>query len=169
MRVIMMELVADFRSDDSNISLSSDELRRILFEEIQAMDAEITDLVRQRASSYFPENYSVFVRTHLDPAGSRAITELWIVDPNVRWPFGLLTRSAWRILAPMLGHVVREAFESRLQAISLDIDPQRIKITSLTPTRAWRDPVVLSILVVVLTSIYWLYLHQPIKGWFGLP
>ncbi len=165
MRVIRMELVAKLTSDDSNISLSSDELRKVLFQEIQLMDSEITDLVRQRANSYFPENYSVFVRTHLDPAGSKATTELWIVDPTVRWPFGLLTRSAWKILAPMLAHVVRESFESRLQSISLDIDPKCIRITDLTPMRTWRDPVILSFMMVVMTSIYWLYIHEFVNAW----
>jgi len=169
MRVIKMDLVAAIRSNDSNLSLTSDQLRRVLFQEIQAMDSEITDAVRQGASSYFPENFSVFARTYLDANGSTAVTELWVVDPNVRWPFGLLTREAWKILAPMLAHVVQTAFESRLQNITFDIDPKAIKITALTPTRTWRDPVLLSILMVVGTSIYWVFFHDWIKALPFLP
>ncbi len=160
MRVIKLELIAKVRSDDSSISLVSDELRSMLFKELEAMDTEITDAVRQRASSYFPTDYSVFARTLLDSGGSAAITELWVVDPTIRWPFGLLTRSAWKLLAPMLAHVVEDAFEARLQNVSFDIDPKTIKITVLTPTRTWRDPVILSVLMVILTSVYWLLVHD---------
>jgi hypothetical protein len=164
MRVIRMELIAKLRSEDKSISLASDELRKILFQQLESMDLEITDVIRQRASSYLPANYSVFARTHLEPEGSVATTELWIVDPTIRWPFGLLTRSAWKLLAPLLAHVVRESFESRLQNVSLDVDPNNIKVMALTPTRTWRDPMLLSILMVILTSAYWLYLHGWIKG-----
>lgn len=163
MRMIKMELIAKVRSDDSNISLVSDDLRSMLFQELEAMDAEITDAVRQRASSYFPTDYSVFARTNLDSGGSAAITELWVVDPTIRWPFGLLTRSAWKLLAPMLAHVVEDAFEARLQNVSFDIDPKTIRITVLTPTRTWRDPVILSVLMIVLTSVYWLLVHDWLK------
>lgn len=160
MRVIKLELVAKVRSDDNSISLVSDELRSMLFKELEAMDTEITDAVRQRASSYFPTDYSVFARTLLDSGGSATMTELWVVDPTIRWPFGLLTRSAWKLLAPMLAHVVEDAFEARLQNVSFDIDPRTIKITVLTPTRTWRDPVILSVLMVILTSVYWLLVHD---------
>jgi len=160
MRVIQLVLHAKIGSDDSNISLSSDELRTMLFDEIEAMDAEITDAVRQRASSYFPKTFTVFARTYLDYNGSAAVTELWVVDPTVRWPFGLLTRSAWKILAPMLSHVVQDSFEARLQNISFAIDPKTIKIKALAPTRTWQDPALLSILMVMLTSLYWIYFHD---------
>lgn len=164
MRVIRMELIAIVRSDDKSISVASDDLRKILFQQLESMDLEITDIIRQRASSYLPASYSVFVRTHLEPEGSIATTELWIVDPTIRWPFGLLTRSAWKILAPLLAHVVRESFQSRLQNVSLDVNPKSIKVTALTPTRTWRDPVLLSILMVTLTSVYWQYIHGWIKS-----
>ena len=165
MRVIRMELVAQLKPDDRRSGLSSDEIRATLFQEIRSLDYEITDIVRKRASSYCPNDYSVFVRTHLEPAGSRAITDLWIVDPTVRWPFGLLTRSAWKILAPMFAHVVRESFAARLQSTAFDINLKCIKITALTPTRTWRDPVILSVITVVLTSAYWLYLDDLVKVW----
>ncbi len=167
MRVIRIELIALLHSNDDNLSLASEEMRAMLVREIASMDAEITEDVRQRASAYFPENYSVFVRTRLDSQELSTLTELWVVDPTVRWPAGLLSRSAWKLLSPMLAHVVEESYESRLQRVKVDIDPSRIKVISLIPTRGWRDPVLLSIAMVILTSIYWLFAHNWLMGLIG--
>ncbi len=157
MRVIRIELPATLGSADPAISLASDEIRTQLFRELKALDAELNETVRQRAKSYFPESFSVFVRTHLAPDKLGTTTELWVVDPNIGWPAGLLTRRAWTLFIPILAHVVRDAMSSRFHGVSFDMREDAAKVDVLAPTRAWRDPVVLSIVVFILTCLFWLY------------
>lgn len=157
MRVIRIELPATLGSADPAISLASDEIRSQLFRELKALDAELNETVRQRAKSYFPESFSVFVRTHLAPDKLGTTTELWIVDPNIGWPAGLLTRRAWLLFVPILAHIVREAMSSRFQGISFDMREDAARVQVFAPTRTWRDPVVLSLIVFILTNLLWLY------------
>ena len=157
MRVINIELPATLASADPAISLASDEIRAQLFHELKALDAELNETVRQRAKAYFPENFSVFVRTHLAPDKLGTLTELWIVDPNVRWPAGLLTRRAWSLFIPILAHAVREGMSSRFQGIHFDMHEQQAIVRAFAPRRSFTDPVLLSIAVAVLTSLLWVY------------
>jgi hypothetical protein len=159
MRVIKIELPATLGSSDPSISLASDELREQLFREMQAADPEISDRIRQRALSYFPESYSVFVRTHFAPDRAGTVTELWIVDPTIRWPAGLLARSAWRLFIPIMAHAVRDSIAGHFDKLNVEIKEKDARITVLVPTRGWRDPVILSVAVLVLTSLYWLLVH----------
>jgi len=165
MRVIKIELPATLSANDPNISLASDEIRAQLFREIRDLDYELNETVRQRARTYFPESYSVFVRTLLAPDRIGTTTEMWVVDPTIRWPAGLLTRSAWRLFIPILSHVARDAMTSRFQAITFDMKEKDAKITVLAPTRGWRDPVLLSIAVFVLTNAYWIWVHPYLMQW----
>jgi hypothetical protein len=159
MRVIKIELQAALSSADPSISLASDELRGQLFREMQAADAEISERIRQRARSYFPESYSVFVRTRLEPDRAVTVTELWVVDPTIRWPAGLLTRSAWRLFIPIMAHAVKESIASQFDNLNIEVRERDARIVVLAPTRSWRDPVLLSVAVAVLTSLYWLVVH----------
>jgi hypothetical protein len=184
MRIIKVELPGSLTSADASISLASEEIRAQLFRQIRAIDYELSEHVRQRASTYFPPSYSVFVRTLL-PAGQgrgpesdavqtegerragklpqngpNLLTELWIVDPTIRWPQGLLTRSAWRLLVPALAHAVGESYQARLEGILVSMDEKRARLTVLAPTRGWRDPVLLAVFVLILTSLFWL-IAQP--------
>ena len=120
------------------------------------MDYELSELVRQRAAGYFPPSYSVFVRTQLAPDKIATLTELWVVDPNIRWPAGLLTRSAWKLFIPVLAHVVQEATLQRFPTLHVDMAEKDARVTVLAPTRSWRDPVILSVAVFVLTTAFWL-------------
>lgn len=163
MRVIKVELPAALSSADPNISLASDEIRYQLFSELRALDTELNEVVRQRARSYFPEHYSVFVRTLLSPDRVGTTTELWIVDPTIRWPGGLLTRSAWRLFIPILAHVVRDAMSSRFGSVTFDMNEANARITVLAPTRSYCDPLVIGIVAVVATSLYWVFLHPYLK------
>ena len=156
MRVIKVDLPATLRSSDPNITLASDEIRAQLFKELKALDYELSELVRQRAAGYFPASYSVFVRTQLAPDKIGTLTELWIVDPNIRWPAGLLTRSAWRLFIPVLGHVVKETTTQRFPTLEVDMAEADARVTVLAPTRSWRDPVILSGAVFIATSLFWL-------------
>ena len=159
MRVIKVELPATMSSADPELSLASDAIRHQLFQELRTLDAEINEMVRQRARSYFPEDYSVFVRTLLAPDRIATTTELWIVDPTIRWPTGLLTRSAWRIFIPILAHVVRDAMSSRFPGVKFQMQEHDAKIAVLAPTRSYRDPVVVAVAVFLLTSLYWVFVH----------
>lgn len=156
MRVIKVELPAALHSTDASISFASDELRAQLFRQIEELDYELGELVRHRAGAYFPASYSVFVRSRTDPDHIRMTTELWIVDPTVRWPRGLLTRQAWRLFIPILSHVVQDVFRQRLPQVMLDISEKDARVTVLAPTRTWRDPVILSVGIFLLTSIFWI-------------
>ena len=158
MRVIKIELPATLGSADPSISLASDQVRTQLFEELRALDSELNETVRQRAKAYFPESFSVFVRTHLAPDMLETRTELWIVDPTVRWPAGLLTRRAWKLFIPILAHVVREAMTSRIERIMFDVREESATVDVLAPTRAWYDPLVIAIVAFVLTTVLWLYI-----------
>ena len=138
MRIIKVELPAALHSTDPSISLASDELRAQLFRQIEMLDYEFGELVRHRAGTYFPANYSVFVRTRTDPERIRMTTDLWIVDPTVRWPRGLLTRQAWRLFIPILSHVVQDVFHSRLPQVALAINEKDARVSVFAPTRTWR-------------------------------
>ncbi|MCB1505966.1 MAG: hypothetical protein KDJ47_13395 [Hyphomicrobiaceae bacterium] len=158
MRIIKLDLPAIYRSADPEISLVSDEIRRQLFSELQRMDYEISEYVRQRAAAYLPPTYSVFARTQLRPEKTGAVTELWIVDPTVRWPAGLLTRSAWKLFVPILANVVRDTTMQRFPNIEVEMQEKDARVSVLAPTRSWRDPVILSTGVFLLTTLLWLFI-----------
>lgn len=164
MRVIKLDLPATFRSADPEISLVSDEIRKQLFVELERMDYELSEYVRQRAAGYLPPNYSVFVRTQMRPEKTGTVTELWVVDPNIRWPAGLLTRSAWKLFVPILSHVVRDTTMQRFQGVEVDMPEKDARVTVLAPTRSWRDPVILSTIVFLLTSALWLFVLPFLRG-----
>jgi hypothetical protein len=159
MRVIKIDLPASMSPVDPELSLVSEEIRDQLFKELAEIDSEMNETVRQRARSYFPESYSVFVRTLLLPDRVGMSTELWIVDPNIRWPAGLLTRSAWRLFVPIFTHVVKDAMSSRMPGVKFHMKEKDAKVTVLAPTRIYKDPVVLVLLTIILTTLYWLVVH----------
>ena len=164
MRVIKIVLPAVPRALDDSVSLCSSEIRSQLYNELAALDADLNSLVKAKAEAYFPAHYSVFTRTHRDDVRNIVTTELWVVDPTIRWPAGLLTRSAWRLFIPVMGHVVRDAYAERITGAAVDVREDEATITVLAPTRGWRDPIILSGIVLVLTTAFWLlawpYLQQ---------
>ncbi len=159
MRVIKIELPAALTAADPNISLASDDIRAQLFKELKALDTELSETVRQKAKAYFPDSYSVFVRTLLSPDKVTTTSELWIVDPNIGWPAGLLTRRAWALFIPILAHVVREAMSSRFEGVNFEMKEEAAKITVLAPARAWHDPIVVALAVLAMTTLFWLYVY----------
>ena len=159
MRVIKIELPAALSAADPNISLASDDIRAQLFKELKALDTELSETVRAKAKAYFPESYSVFVRTLLSPDKIATTSELWIVDPNIGWPAGLLTRRAWTLFIPILAHVVREAMSSRFEGVNFEMKEDAAKITVLAPARAWHDPIVVGLGVLAATTLFWLYIY----------
>lgn len=165
MRVIKIDLPAIPRALDEAVSLSSKEVRRQLFRELEALEPDVSELVKSKARAYFPTEYSVFTRTHLDEPHNQVTTELWVVDPTIRWPAGLLTRSAWRLFIPIMGHVVHDAYAERLTGAAVDVREPDAKIAVLAPTRGWRDPIILSGIVVVLTTAFWLLAWPPLYAY----
>jgi len=169
MRVIKIDLPASMSPVDPELSLVSDEIRDQLFKELAEIDSDLNETVRQRARSYFPESYSVFVRTLLLPDRVGTSTELWIVDPNIRWPAGLLTRSAWRLFIPIFTHVVKDAMSSRMPGVKFHMKEQDAKVTVLAPTRTFKDPVILVAVTFILTTLYWVLVHPHIAMLFPGP
>lgn len=165
MRVIKIELPANLSPVNPEISLASEEIRGQLYRELANLDTQINDNVRERARSYFPQAYSVFVRTLPDPDRISTSTQLWIVDPNIRWPAGLLTRSAWQLFVPIFAHVVREAMTSQMPGVKFNIKEQDAKVTVFAPTRAWKDPLIVGIVTFLLTTAFWLVGHPYIVKW----
>jgi hypothetical protein len=159
MRIFKIDLPATLASIDPDISLASDPLRDQLRRELDALTLELGENVRQRAATYFPPEFTVFVRFAFFTDDNRARVTLWIDDPTVRWPSGLFARRAWRLLVPVVTHVVRETFEARVRSIRMDIDERRARVTSLAPARAWSDPAILAIAVTLLGAVFWLIVH----------
>ncbi|MGI9523619.1 MAG: hypothetical protein ACR2PG_18460 [Hyphomicrobiaceae bacterium] len=156
MRVIKIELPASPRALDDTVSLSSSDVRHQLYQELAAIEAEVSELVKQKGRSYFPENYSVFTRSHFDETRNSVTTELWVVDPTIRWPAGLLARSAWKLFIPIMVHVVEDAYSQRLVGATLGVRERDASITVFAPTRGWRDPIILSGTIVLISAVFWL-------------
>jgi len=169
MRIIKIDLPASMSPVDPEISLASDEIRDQLFRELASLDSEINEVVRQRARAYFPDAYSVFVRTLLLPDRVATSTELWIVDPTIRWPAGLLTRSAWRLFIPIFAHVVREAMSSRVPGVKFALRDKDARVTVFAPTRSYKDPVFVLVATFLLTTLYWLVVHPYLTFWLSGP
>ena len=165
MRIFKIELPATLTSVDPDISLASDPLREQLRRELDALTHELGENVRQRAATYFPPEFTVFVRFAFFTDDSRARVTLWIDDPTVRWPGGLFARRAWRLLVPIVIHIVRETFEARVRSIRMEIDEKRARVASLAPARVWNDPVILTAVVTLLGAGYWLFVHPWIWAW----
>ena len=159
MRIFKIELPAAFASIDPNVSLASDGLREQLYRELDAVKDELAEGVRRRAATYFPSDYTVFVRFLFPADDPRACVTIWVDDPTVRWPSGLFARRAWSLSIPIVTHIVKETFEARVRSVRIDIDSRRARVASLAPARGWLDPVILTVIVAVLSAGYWLIAH----------
>jgi len=165
MRIFKIELPAAIKSIDPDISLASDALREQLRRELDALTHELGENVRQRAATYFPADFTVFVRFTFQTEANRADVTLWIDDPTVRWPSGLFARRAWRLLLPLVTHIVRDTFEARVTSIRIDIDEKKARVVALAPARAWNDPAIVAAVVTVIGAGYWLMVHPWVWGW----
>ena len=165
MRILKIELPATIASADPDVSLASDLLREQLRRELDALKEELGESVRQRATAYFPSDYTVFVRFSFWVDGNRANVTVWIDDPTVRWPSGLFARRAWKLSIPIVSHIVAEVFQARAKSIRLDIDEKRARIVSFAPLRGWQDPAILAAAVALISTGYWLFLHPTMWAW----
>jgi hypothetical protein len=165
MRILKIELPASIASADPDVSLASDLLREQLRRELDALKEELGESVRQRAMTYFPSDYTVFVRFAFWVDSNKANVTVWIDDPTVRWPTGLFARRAWKLSIPIVSHIVAEVFQARAKSIRLDIDEKRARIVSFAPLRGWQDPAILAAAVALISAGYWLFLHQTVWAW----
>ena len=165
MRIFKIELPATIRSIDPDVSLASDGLREQLRRELEALSHELSESVRARAASYFPADYTVFVRFFFWVDDHTAKVILWIDDPRVRWPTGLFARRAWKLSIPILTHIVKEIFEARVRSIRFDINEKKARVASFAPARGWVDPVILTGIVALATTGYWLLVHPWVWAW----
>ena len=164
MRILKFELPATLASIDPNLSLASDELREQLYRELDALKDKLAEEVRQRAIPYFPPDFTVFVRFLFWAGENKARVILWIEDPTVRWPSGLLARRAWKLSIPIVTHIVKEVFEARVKSIRMDINERKVRVLSLAPVRGWFDPLVLTVVVTAINAAYWLIIHPWLWG-----
>lgn len=166
MRISKIELPATIKSIDPNISLASDALREQLHLELNALADELGESVRRRAATYFPPNFTAFVRFSFRvDDNNRAKVTLWIDDPTARWPNSLVSRRAWKLSIPIITHIVKETFEARVKSIQIDIDERKARVTSLASARAWNDPLILTVIVTLIGAGYWLLVHPSIWAW----
>ena len=165
MRIFKIELPATIRSIDPDVSLASDGLREQLGRELDALRQELSETVRARAVTYFPSDYTVFVRLSFSVDDHAAKVILWIDDPNVRWPNGLFARRAWKLSVPIMTHIVKEIFDARLRSIRFDINERKARVAAFAPARGWADPVILTGIVALASTLYWLVVHPWFWAW----
>jgi hypothetical protein len=156
-RILRIQLNGQLRPTHPGIKLENKDVRQQFCKEMDGLLTELTEAIRKRIASYFPEDYSVFVRFLMAPESDSAKVLVWVDDPTIRWPAGLLSRRAWKLSVPVLAHAVSEAFAERIQGIALDIDRSHSRVSSLAPMRFWSDPFVIGIGVTALVSAAWLY------------
>jgi len=158
MRVLRIELRATLVANNPSVRFDTEGVHRQFYEEMAGLIPELTEVSRKRIASLFPSDYSVFVRMTLQPEADSANIRIWVDDPTIRWPAGLLARRAWKLSVPVLSHALSDTFEQRIQGISMQIERSNACITSLAPMRIWSDPVVLIFGIFGLTTVFWLYL-----------
>ena len=165
MRILKIELPATLTSTDPDVSLASDSLREQLRRELDALKDDFAEDVRRRATSYFPSGFTIFVRFFFNVDDNSAKVILWIDDPTMRWPSGLLARRAWRLSVPIVSHIAKETFEARVESIGITINEKKARVASFAPARGWLDPVILTVMVALISAGYWLVVHPWVWAW----
>lgn len=169
MRILRIDLPAWLKSNNSQINLKSETVREQLRREMDSLRGELGEVIRERASAYFPPEYTIFVRISFEAGTNRANATVWVDDPNVRWPAALFARRAWALSIPILSHIIKETFEERVQSISMEINENKARIDSFTPLRGWSDPVILTIIVLFLSGGFWYFVQYVFNSeFFGL-
>lgn len=158
MRLLRIEMRAHLQPTNAHMKIETADLRERLHQELSALIPEISEQSRQRIASYFPGDYSVFVRMVPDPETNTVKVLIWVDDPTIRWPAGLLARRAWKLSVPVLAHAVSETFDQRFQGIAMQIDRTQARVSSFAPVRIWNDPLFLAAFSFVAASALWLYL-----------
>ncbi|MGI9388022.1 MAG: hypothetical protein ACR2OX_11380 [Methyloligellaceae bacterium] len=160
MRILRIDLPAWLKSNNSQINLKSEAVREQLRRDLESLRGELSETIRERASAYFPPDYTIFVRIAFDAKTGIARATVWVDDPKVRWPAALFARRAWALSIPILSHIIKETFEERVQSISLDINEKKARIDSFTPLRGWSDPIILSTMILLFSGVFWYFVQK---------
>lgn len=164
MRIMKIEVKGTLRSLQPGVDLALEPVKAQLYRDLEGLKLDLAERVRAKAVNYLPSHYALFVRIGFEPAANRTVATFWIDDPTVRGFSGLLARRAWKLSTPILGHVLREAIQERLQAFTLDVDENRTRVASFAEVRGWYSPPALIAGAVLLTSGYWAYGHYAAKA-----
>lgn len=166
MRILKIHVTGVLRSMQPAVDLGQEPVKAQLFRDLEALRYELGERIRAKAMSYLPPHYAIFVRVTFEPAGNKAIATFWIDDPTVSGVNGLLARRAWKLSTPILSHVVREAFQERLQTFALEVDDSKAKVESFAATRGWYSAPILVLMAIAATSAYWLFAHRAVMALF---
>jgi hypothetical protein len=152
MRILRIQLNGHLRPTHPGIKLENKDVRQQFRKEMDALLTELTEAIRKRIASYLPEDYSVFVRFLLAEDTASAKVLVWVDDPTIRWPAGLLSRRAWKLSVPVLSHAISESFAERIQGIALDVERSQARVSSFAPMRIWSDPLIIGLSAAALAS-----------------
>ena len=170
MRLLRIDLRGQLRPTDQSFNLDTEGVRPQLYHELETMLPDLTELTRRRIATYFPPEYTVFVRHSFDQKTDSGRLDIWVDDPTISWPAGLLARRAWKLSVPILAHVASETFAERIQGVALLIDRSKTRIASLAPARLWSDPIVVAVATFALTTLLWWLLWPRIDAlWVPVP
>jgi hypothetical protein len=157
MRILRFELLGRLKATHPGIKLESQDVRQQFHREMEGLITELTEAMRKRIAAYLPADYSIFVRMVLPPTGEATIVMVWVDDPTIRWPAGLLSRRAWKLSVPVLSHAISETFAERIQGVALSIDRRDARVSSYAPMRIWSDPLFGIFAAGSLVTLFWLY------------
>lgn len=164
MRILKLELPGSLHALGPDMKLDDPTVQSRLYPELERVSGELADRIRLKAKAYLPRDYTLFSRVAFDPDGHRVRVSMWIDDPTVTGFAGLLARRAWQLSVPIMAHIVREAAQERLQTLAIEIDEGKSQVYSFAPSRAWHNPFIVGVGVVVLVSLYWLVLNDAVTS-----
>ena len=136
-----------------------------LNQDIQSLIWTLAESIRQRAAAYFPVDYTLFIHVDLADDNGRTRVVFWIATPNLSWTAGLLARRSWRMLVPVLQHVILQVYQEHMDGYTVDLDSKLTRVAAFAPRRALTDPLILAAYGSLLVTGYWLYLHPLARGW----
>lgn len=169
MRAIKIDLPG--RISVSTGEAAGSDFSREVYDHLARYELELCHAIAQRAKAYFPADYRVFACFRPKPEAFEITTEIWVLDPTVRWRGTFFARRAWRLLLPVISGAATSVFAENLQQVAVAIDAEKSGVTVYSPTRGWLDPALVAVGAVVLTSWYWLAGHAAVvrimRGWIG--
>jgi hypothetical protein len=139
------------------IERSPIELRTELFQHLERHESDLCQAIAARTRAYLPPEYRVFAAFHSDPERLGLTTQLWIIDPTMRWRGTFFARRAWALLLPVVSNAAAAVFAEQLQQVSIKVPAGEARVTVYAPTRGWLDPTLIAVGVAAVVSWFWLY------------
>ena len=159
MRILKIEVPGVLQPRAEGLNLNDEAVTGQLYRELDGLRLELAERIRAKAVTYLPATYTVFVRMAFERKGNKALATFWIDDPTVAGFSGVLARRAWKLSTPILAHVFREAVQERLQTIAVEVDEAKAAVSAFAPTRAWYSPLAITVYVMAVSALYWLFAH----------